>query len=125
MRYFWIVVFCFISCSARAGYQGYIFVGSALTTPNISPAICSHYAAEHIKVLGFSISSQTEFAVNATRGNERVIYSCDFGTTYGGRGLLGMVYIPEDKDGYTVSGADQIWLQVKNPQLVLYGRAVR
>ena len=124
MKYYLMMLLILLSPTTIASYKGYIFVSSAMTTANITPATCAHYAAEHIKSLGFSITSQTEFAVNAARDNERVVYSCEFGTTYGGRGLLGMVYIPESKDGYTVSGAHDNWLMIKNPQAVLYGRVL-
>ena len=124
MRYGWAFGLLF-PLSASAGYPWHIYTDSLMTANHLTPAMCTHYAADHIKKLGFTIKRNDGVEVDARRGNERVIYSCNFGTTYGGRGLLTIVYIPEGKEGFPLVEASDNWKKINSPDLVLYGMQLR
>lgn len=109
------------SHSVLAEYKGYLYQSAFLTAENMTSNLCARYAAEHISALGFKVTREDGFEVDAWRGKERVQYSCAFGTTYGGRGVLSIVYIPEGEQGYSVVEASDNWKKIQSPQMVLYG----
>lgn len=104
-----------------AEYKGYLYQSAYLTADNMTLNLCARYAAEHITALGFKVAREDGVEVDAWRGKERVKYSCAFGTTYGGRGVISIVYIPEGEQGYAVIGASDNWKKIQSPQMVLYG----
>lgn len=121
MRFTVLLMLWLLALPAAASYRGNIYTFSALTAANLNHQLCADYAAEHIRALGFTIARNDGFEVDAVRGEERVIYSCDFGTTYGGKGMLTIVYIPEGDDGFAVVGSWENWKKINSPQMVLYG----